>query len=1046
MISGLYESLVTQLIESRLRKLDNVNFFIEKTPIEKSEAVHYLSIHLSEVIKKALALVKGEKSLERQIKISNKILNVLQDELSEHEFSEDIVVSEGEILRAIFSKVDNEFTDLNLHLSKITPTTKLTNSALFTGGNQGISLESEIRKEIQSANEIDLLVSFIKWKGIVILLPELKNFTTNGGKLRVITTTYMGATDSKAIVELSKLQNTQIKISFNTRNERLHAKAYLFKRKTGFHTGYIGSSNFSRSALTDGLEWNMKITTKEVGHIISKFQKTFNSYWEDNEFEVFKNENIDRLKQTLSSNKSGGIQDTIISHFDITPYNYQKEILEKLRTERLVHNRKRNLLVAATGTGKTIISSFDFKEFRKSNPQAKLLFIAHREEILKQAIGTFRGVLKDGNFGDLWVGKHSPSKYSHLFASVQTLTTKINELPLSQEYYDFIIIDEVHHIAASSYRPILEYFKPKVLLGLTATPERSNEKENILEDFCNKIGAEIRLPQALNKKLLCPFQYFGISANEDLTKITWRNGKYLPSELSNLYTANDNQVRNVISNIEKYTKEINEVCALGFCVTIEHAKFMSEKFNAAGLKSNFLTSSNSVNRSQIKSDLLNGEINYLFVVDIFNEGVDIPKVDTVLFLRPTESLTIFLQQLGRGLRLSENKESLTVLDFVGNARPEYCFENKFRALIGKTNNSVLSAVEAEFPNLPLGCSIVLEEKVKSTIINNIKSATRPRKNQLLDRIKNFQHQTSLPLTLKNFIEFTELPIELIYKHGTWSRLLVEAGLLNDFEEKSENNIQKAVIKKWCSTVSKSYFDFIRKLCDVRFTFNYTSLDTVEKKMLLMLYYDIWSNSSNFNTISEAFKSLNRDEYMINEISEVIEILTDRISFIEYPIDLPYIQPLKVHSRYTKDQIMAAFELSSFEKKHSNREGVAENKKLNTELLFIDLTKSEEDFSPTTMYDDYAITETLFHWQTQNATRSDKGKGLSYINHKKTDKKILLFVREKAKNSFKNTYGYVFIGEANLKKYYGSKPMNIEWELNDPIPPYLWEESAKMKVG
>ena len=1046
MISGLYESLVTRLIQSKLETLNRDSFFVKEIPIDKSEATHYLATHLFETIKKALNTFSGEDTIEKQILICNKIVEFLKDELNEENFKEDLIDTEANILRAVFKKVDSEFADLDLHLSQITPSTKLTHSALFTGGgNNNISLESEIRKEIKSADEIDLLVSFIKWKGVVILLNELRDFVKRGGVLRVITTTYMGATDVKAIQELSKLQNTTVKVSYNTGNERLHAKAYLFKRNTGYHTGYIGSSNFSRSALTDGLEWNLKITTKEVGHIILQFQKTFNSYWEDREFEVYKEEYFEKLSSVLNSNKTGNLQDTLVPLFDITPYSYQKEILEKLRTEREVHGRYRNLLVAATGTGKTIVSSFDFKEFKRKNPNAKLLFIAHREEILKQAIGTFRGVLKDNNFGNLWVGNFSPSKYSQLFASVQTLTNKIEEISLSPDYYDFIIIDEVHHIAASSYRPILNYFKPKILLGLTATPERSNEKENILDDFCNKIGAEIRLPQALNKKLLCPFQYFGISTDEDLTKISWRNGKYLPSELSQLYTSNNNQVRNVINNLEKYTKDINHVCALGFCVTIEHAKFMSEKFNEAGLKSEYLTSSNTKDRDQLKSNLLNKEINYLFVVDIFNEGVDIPQIDTVLFLRPTESLTVFLQQLGRGLRLAEGKDSLTVLDFVGNARPEYNFDNKFRALIGKTTKSVLSEVEDDFPHLPLGCSIILEENVKSTILENIKSATSPRKNQLLNRIKNFQFQTDLKLTLLNFIEFTELPLEILYKKGSWNRLLVEANILKDFKEDSEEIIRKAVLLKWCSTVSKSYFDFILRLCDSKFIFDYSLFNSNEKKMLLMLYYDIWNSNSDFTSLTEAFQSLSKDEHMISEIYEVITILSDRISFIESSINLPFKQPLKLHSRYTKDQIMTAFELSTFTKKHSNREGVAENKDLNTELLFIDLIKSEESFSPTTMYDDYALSETLFHWQSQNGTRNDLGKGLTYINHKKDNKNILLFVREKAKNEFNNRNGYVFIGKGDLKKHYGSKPMNIEWELQEPIPAYLWTESSKMKV-
>src|SRR5690606_11759221 len=300
-------------------------------------------------------------------------------------------------------------------------------------------------------------------------------------------------------------------------NERLHAKAYLFYRNTGFHTGYIGSSNFSRTALTDGLEWNLKVTTKEVGHIISKFQKTFESYWQSSDFELFDETiHFEKLNEALKAGKSNKDYTNTLAYFDLKPFPYQSEILEKLDVERTVHHRKKNLVVAATGTGKTVIAAFDFKTFKQNNPQAKLLFVAHRKEILIQALGTFRGVLKDNNFGELWVDGLEPTHFENVFASVQTLNNKLKGITLSKDYYDFIIIDEVHHIAANSYRPILNYFEPKVLLGLTATPERMDGSD-ILEDFSGKIAAEIRLPEALNRKLLCPFQYFGISDSVDLT-------------------------------------------------------------------------------------------------------------------------------------------------------------------------------------------------------------------------------------------------------------------------------------------------------------------------------------------------------------------------------------------------------------------------------------------------------------------------------------------------------------------------------------------------
>lgn len=1046
MNQGLYEELVTKLITFKLNELDQETFQFKTTAIDKSEAAHLLSDHIGKTINHAFTLIKGDNILEHQIEIANKIILFLKDELKKEEFKDDLIETEGKILKAVFTKVDAHFTDLDLHLKEITPYTRLIHSELFTGGNSGTTLESELRKEILSSDRVDLLVSFIKWQGIRILEKELREFTNRGGKLRVITTTYVGATDSKAVEFLASLENTEVKVSYNTRNERLHAKAYLFERNTGFHTGYIGSSNFSRSALTDGLEWNLKITTKEVAHIIDKFRKTFEAYWQDSDFELFNTENhSQKLVVALKEGRFSKEYAAPITFFDIKPYPYQKEILEKLEVERTIHNRYRNLLVAATGTGKTVISAFDYKNFRDKNKSSKILFVAHRKEILQQAKATFQGVLKDNNFGELMVDGLVPTNNEYVFASVQSLNNRLKDSNLSPEYYDFIIIDEVHHISASSYRPILNYFKPKVLLGLTATPERMDD-ENILEDFCNRIAAEIRLPEALNKKLLSPFQYFGITDSIDLSNVKWEKGRYVASELTSIYTKNDVRVGEIINQLQKYTNDIHDVRAIGFCVTIEHATFMAEKFNLAGIKAAFLTSKNSSERELIRNQFKNKEFNYLFVVDIFNEGVDIPEIDTVLFLRPTESLTVFLQQLGRGLRLSEGKDCLTVLDFVGNSRPEYDFESKFRALIGKTTTSVQKEIEADFPHLPLGCSIVLEKRTKETILENIRKATSFNVNQLITKIRNFQHQTTLPLTLQNFIDLNHIPLEAIYKKDNWSRLCQKAGIIEDFDNLNEKQIYSAINKKWLSTNSTSYFNFILKIAKKDFKIELKNYSENELKMLLMLHYDVWQSAAAFKSLEESINQIGKNKVLVEEIIEVLEILTDKVNFKEIDIVLPYQQPLKVHARYTRDQILAAFGDSSFEKKSSNREGVAFIENINSELLFVDLLKSEEDYSPTTMYDDYAISEILFHWQSQNQTRDDLGKGLTYINHQKLGKRILLFIREQSKNQFNNTMGYVFIGEAKFIESEGSKPMNIKWELNEPIPNYLWKESAKMSVG
>jgi superfamily II DNA or RNA helicase len=1042
---GLYEQLINKLIANKLNMLSNEAFFIKSTQLDKEEAARYLSLYLSETIKFALNEIKDEHKTLKQIELSNKIIQLLITELPGVSLSENLIDNEGKILDAVFSKLDSPFADFNNRIKEITPYTRLSQSELFTGNNVGISLESEIKKEILSSDEICWLVSFIKYSGIRIFKEELEEFTNSGKRLRIITTSYMGATDVKAIEFLSNLKNTEIKVSYNSDHERLHAKAYLFVRNTGFTTGYIGSSNISRSALTNGLEWNLKVTSKEINHIIDKFKKTFETYWVDKDFEPYEfGRDKQKLSAALKQQKSYDKQ-SITSFFDLKPFPYQDEILEKLQSERIVHNRYKNLVVAATGTGKTVISAFDYRNFKNNNPRARLLFVAHRKEILEQAQNTFQHILKNANFGELWVDGQELGNYEFVFASVQTLANQISKLALSPGFYDFIIIDEVHHIAASSYRPILAQFEPQVLLGLTATPERG-DGEDILKDFCGVIAAEIRLPEALNRKLLSPFQYFALSDSVDLSKLSWKNGRYEINELTKLYTESDRRVGDILANCDKYLTDVQDVRALGFCVSMEHARYMAEKFNMEGLRADYLTSENSTNRETIRERLRNKEINYLFVRDIFNEGVDIPEIDTVLFLRPTESLTIFLQQLGRGLRLAPNKDCLTVLDFVGNARPEYDFEHKLRALVGKTQTSIIKEIEDEFPHLPLGCSIVLEKKAKEVILKNIRAAIGFNRRQLVIKIQNFKHQSTLSLSLKNFIEFQHIELQLIYKKDNWKRLCVEAGVLPNFIEPNETEIT-GCIKRLLRCNSISYLKFLRKLIESGFSVG--DLSAEQDLMLLMFHYDVWQKAGpqlGFKSIQESVKQVAKNPVMVSELLEVVNYLISKVDFIEKDIDLNFPLPLKVHSRYNRSQILVATGLHQFDKASSNREGVAANKELNIESLFVTLKKSEKEYSPSTLYDDYAINETLFHWQSQNATTPESAKGLSYINHNSQHKRILLFVREQNDDEFGFTMPYVFLGEADYIKSSGAKPMNIEWQLHEPMPAYIWKESGKLAIG
>ncbi len=1041
---GIYEQLITQLIE---RRLDRKRFYIGERQLSSSEASIWLSRFLSHILEYAInSLPASEKRVQQQIELSNQLLLWLKDQIKEKDFiEENLLDSQGKILTALYELENPIAADLKNYIDDVFPLTGLTQSELFCGSNAGLSLESELKREILSADKIYWLVSFIKWAGVRIFRKELEAFTARGCELKIITTSYMGATDAKAVEYLASLPNTQVKLSYNTERERLHAKSYLFLRETGYHTGYIGSSNLSHSALTNGLEWNLKITSQEIPHIINKSLSTFETYWESNEFEPFNGDvtSVDKLKRALRQQR--GDNDDYVPHFfDITPFPHQNEILEQLSVERNIHERFRNLVVAATGTGKTLISAFDFARFSKTNPNASFLFVAHREEILKQARSAYRGVLRNGSFGELWVGGHTPEHYRQLFVSIQTLNNQLNLLNLTADFYDYIVIDEVHHIAASSYRSVLAHFQPQILLGLTATPER-HDGGDILSDFSGVIAAEIRLPEAINRRHLSPFQYFGIDDDTDLRSISWSRGRYDIAQLTNLYTRNQNRFDKILLSLQEIITDISKMRALAFCVSRDHAQYMAQQLLLKGIKADLLTSDNTAERQQKQQMIRSGEINVLCVVDIFNEGVDIPEVDTLLFLRPTESLTIFLQQLGRGLRLAEGKECCTVLDFVGNSRPEYDFANKFRALTGKKNRAISDEIKQGFPHAPLGCRIELTKRTQEMVLRNISQASLT-SSRLINMIRQYPQHSDLPLTLTNFlILHPYIDLNELYKRGSWTELLSKAQDKvneNQLEDSTLKLLKKAIHSRILTCDDRSYLLFLKQLCQSEFR-----LTNIDNRQLLMCHFDFWQKTgpeAGFDSLEHSIKKLHQLK-VSEELSAVLDWQLAQTKH-EQPTmnNLPNV-PIRLHARYAREQILVGFGATTFTHQPAAREGVFEIKDQNIELLFVTLDKNEKQFSPTTMYHDYAINESLFHWQSQNSARPDRGKGLSYMQHKETGKRLFLLVREQTKDEHGRTMGFVNYGEVEYVSHTGLQPMSITWKLHSPMPSFMWQQAAKLAM-
>lgn len=1016
---GIYEQILNQLFEEKLATIDRNRFYIGERAVKRDEAAKILAMYLTGIFEHILAdtidyrenedgidVCSSNTSIVKGIELANSIIKKLVKEFQLQ--SGNLISAQAKILTAVIDKTQSDYPDIAKRLEEIMPMKGLINGALFTG--KGLKLYSELQKEIASSDEIYLMVSFIKKRGLVLLLPQLKEFTNRGGILKVITTTYMKATDFDAIKKLSELKNTEIKITYDETSERLHAKAYIFLRKTGFDTAYVGSSNLSEQALDTGAEWNVKVTQVEQPRMLKTIRDAFEASWWAEGYETFvAGEDDDKLKRALGEEVDNGIDFSMLKL--IRPFDYQQEILERLQVEREVRGHWKNLVVAATGTGKTVMAASDYKSFAEKNERARLLFIAHREEILRQSLQTFRQVLCNYNFGEKWYGGEEPSNYEYVFASKDTLNNRLANLQLPDDYYDYIVIDEVHHVAASSYRNIINYFRPKVLLGLTATPERM-DGEDITLDFDGVISAEIRLDDALNKGLLCPFHYYGITDSVDYSEVAWDKGHYVASELSKIYTFNDARTEVILRSLKHYVTNVHDVRALCFCVDQQHAKYMESKFTLCGLKAEVLTSENSQMRTVLYNRLKNKKINYLFVVDMFNEGVDIPEVDTILFLRPTESLTVFIQQFGRGLRKANGKTHVDIFDYVGNSRAEFNYADRMRVMLGKTSMSVAEEMELDCPHLPLGCRILLEPKAKEYILNNIKGAIRRFTASHFNKLAvSFERNHSAPLTLTNFVNIYQVPLDKLYRGRTWNQMLNELGLIDSISNFNEE-LSRAVVRKWLATDSYSYLNYIKSLAEKSFKINVDMMSAVDKKRLLMLYYDLFETAGRFTSLQDMANALSADSVFCSEVKEVISLLLQYKTAYEKD-DNSLLQdfPLKLHGVYTKAQIQVAIGTSTLGRKSPSREGVERNKHLNIEAMFVDIIKNREEGS-TTDYDDKAISPYLFQWDTQNSVNPESPTGQAYINETQT---MLLFVREQKTfaEDKSRTMGYVYLGRVTL---------------------------------
>ena len=1025
LVPGLYERLITSELRELLREA-SVKWDSQSRPLDAADSYLAFVRHLASLLVRALRSVQDE---QRQAEIVNRVIAVLRDEVPRaFAATNDDVASPPELLLAVAART-TEVLDVFL---RDRPTIPLSQMDLLTNARGEPTIGGEISRELESADNVDLLCAFVRWHGFRVLRDALERFFKRGGRLRLLTTTYMGTTEQVAVDAFAAL-GADIKIAYETQSTRLHAKAWLFERHTGFTTGFIGSSNLSRAALLDGLEWNVRISAIDSPALVEKFGATFESYWESDSFEPYDPaEDSARLRDALHAKTPQ--PDINLAVLDVQPYPHQRRILELLQVERERHDRHRNLVVAATGTGKTIVAGLDYRKLREQYANAKLLFVAHRREILRQSRSTFRAIVRDGAFGELYVDGDRPDLWTHVFASIQSLSSLSIE-EIDPQHFDVVIVDEFHHAAAPTYRRLLDHLRPRELLGLTATPERADGVD-ITEWFGGRIAAEIRLWEALEEGLLVPFQYFGIHDDVTLEALEWKRGGYATTDLEEIYTGNDARTAKVLSALVENIPNPREMRALGFCVSIAHASYMAERFSAAGVPAEALTAQTpSHERDAALRRLRQRDTNIIFSVDLFNEGLDIPEVDTVLFLRPTESATVFLQQLGRGLRKTEDKPCLTVLDFIGQQHRRFRFDERFRGLSGGTRREIAKQVEEDFPFLPAGCHISLDRVAKEIVLGNVRQAIGTKLSSLVDELRSMGD-----VSLSHFLDEADVSPEDLYRGGrTWSVLRRAARLQTAPEGPQEQELSRA-LGRVLHVDDPKRIDAWRRALRQPEPGEVSSTSERDQRLLTMLHFDLWG-TTNRTSLNDSLAKLWGNQAIRMELAELLEVLGDRAEHVLHPLREPVGTPLMIHSRYTRDEILAGLGSATSSTPKALREGAFFDRPTSTDVFFVTLEKNEKHYSPTTLYQDYAISADLFHWESQATTSERSPTAQRYIHRARP----LLFIRERRANESGTTLAYLFAGPATYVNHERERPIAFTWKLEYPLPADFFEV-ARVAAG
>lgn len=932
-----------------------------------------------------------------------------------------------------------------------------------------------LKNELMTCKKFYFIVSFIKYSGIQLLISTLDELEALGIQGEIITSVYLNITDPKALRKLLSYKNIKVKI-YNNSNESFHTKAYLFEKEK-YHTCIIGSSNISQSALYSAEEWNVKLTDNDFFDIYNQSFNQFQKLWNSNEAIGLTEDFIGKYEEYREKNKPQNTFDYRKIQTEkkkFIPNSMQIEILEKLKNTRKSGNN-RGLVVAATGTGKTYLAAMDVKEFFKNRKNSNFLFIAHREELLDNAIRVFSDILhiEKENFGRIFSGNKEVG-HNMIFASIQSLRNCYKEFDTDKFHY--IIIDEFHHASASSYEKIIHYFKSDFLLGLTATPERMDGKDILALCDYNLVG-EMGMRKAMEKDLIVPFHYFGVNdITVDYEKIPYRNGKYDEEILLNDLSVSI-RTDYIVEKMEKFGYDGKYMSGIAFCQNIKHALYMKNEFLRKGYKSELLISkTNLTERSKILESFRNKEIEILCVVDILNEGIDIPDINLLLFLRPTLSSTVFIQQIGRGLRKAAGKDFVTIIDFIGNHKKDYLITKVFsdeihnKSFLYEKKEKIIEQIKNQFSNIPGASYIELDRICQERIIDKIEKINFNSRNILKETYNEFKNDIGKSpeefLEISDFDSNIELFVELVTKVGSFYEAQVQ------FEN---DNFIKYYRMKIPKTDLLAYMEKKIRLCE---PFTYLTVKIflkskyegqnlrnkyINSEILLSeykKYFSIKDEFKNFYLLERIFNELIEDEileadlygYKISKKYEAIfyeedknfeKRLSDLINlglneFRKNDIEEFNDNVLITHKEYKRIDLQIL--LDSKVPKGTWRAGYANTEK--DICLFITNDKSHI-MQENLKYDNSLHSDEIIQWISQPKTYHSSSVGQMFIKHREKNMKVHIFARKYAFMNGNKTNPFIYLGQADYYRSFGDKPMTILWKLRRKLPQELIQELYKL---